>query len=423
MQFSIIIRTKNEEQWIGRCLDAIFQQSIQDFEIIVVDSGSSDETLSIVRKFPVRSLIEIDNFLPGKALNIGIAQARGEYIVAISAHCVPVTRFWLQELKEAIEFGRNDEIVAAYGRQIPIATSSLRDKRDLMNTFGLDFRVQEKDFFFHNANSIVKRKYLMSHPYDDTVTNVEDRIWAKEVIESGKKIAYTPHASVYHHHGLNHDNNELRMERVSSLIEPLYLSRQEMQSSNLTATATLIIVSLSKLPNLIRCLNQVIDSNIAKSIFVITNMFPNQNFSGVNFIHRDSVAGIDAMSIPRIIQYVRSQVQDHSERTDYYVFLTPKIVNRPDGLLESLFMKAQKNFLDVCFPAKKTFRNLWTKSANGNYAPVETNSSLRSKRNPQFEAYFSLGLVMSSYAAGQGQLLAEHVGILEIDFEPKLEEI
>ena len=224
MRFSIIIRTKNEEAWIGRCLKSVFNQSETDFEVIIVDSGSVDETISIAQEFPVAKIIRIKRFLPGEALNIGIKEATGKYVVALSAHCVPVAQNWLKELHDAITFDSREEIVAAYGRQIPIESSTPVDKRDLINTFGLDFLVQDKDFFFHNANSIVKREYLLAYPYSDTVTNVEDRIWAKEVIDRGHKIAYTPDAVVYHHHGLNHDNDEFRLQRVTSLIEPLYKS-------------------------------------------------------------------------------------------------------------------------------------------------------------------------------------------------------
>lgn len=423
MLFSIVIRTKDEEAWIGRCLKSIFRQSIQDFEVTIIDSGSSDETLQIVEKFPVKKIIHIKNFLPGNALNIGIKESCAKYIVTISAHCVPVTELWLEELRDAIEFDSQNDIVAAYGRQIPIASSSPLDKRDLMNTFGLDFLIQEKDFFFHNANSIVLRQYLIDHPYSDIVTNVEDRIWAKALIDRGHKIAYTPMALVYHHHGLNHGNDEARMDKVSSLIEPLYLSDQKFESYNLASKATVIIASLSPLPDLISCIDEVIESDVASSIYVVSNEAPNAGQEGVNFIDRATISGIDAMAIPNIVQFVRNEIQPQGENTDFYVFLSPKVKNRPTEFLGALLAKAESNFLDVCFPATSTYQNLWYKSKDGGYKPVETNLSLKTMRDPQFKAYFNLGLVMSNSAARLGKLSMDHVGILEIDFDPNSEEI
>ena len=76
METSIIIRTKNEEKWIGKVLEVLMQQSYKDFEIIVVDSGSTDRTLEIVKKYPIK-LIEIPqkDFTYPYALNVGCKSA------------------------------------------------------------------------------------------------------------------------------------------------------------------------------------------------------------------------------------------------------------------------------------------------------------------------------------------------------------
>ena len=66
---SIIIRTKNEERWISSCLDAVFKQEYKDFEVILVDNQSTDQTIEKAKKYPIH-LVSIKNFLPGKAINI-----------------------------------------------------------------------------------------------------------------------------------------------------------------------------------------------------------------------------------------------------------------------------------------------------------------------------------------------------------------
>ncbi len=92
---SIIVRTKNEEKLIDKCLSAVFNQSFKDFEVIVVDSGSQDKTLELAKQYPVK-IIEYrhidNNFKPGRALNLGIQNSSGKYIVMLSAHCVPENR-------------------------------------------------------------------------------------------------------------------------------------------------------------------------------------------------------------------------------------------------------------------------------------------------------------------------------------------
>ena len=87
---SIVIRAFNEEKHIGKLLKGIEQQTIKDIEIVVVDSGSTDGTLEIVKKFDVKMVnIDAREFTFGRSLNRGIQEARGKYIVIISAHCYP----------------------------------------------------------------------------------------------------------------------------------------------------------------------------------------------------------------------------------------------------------------------------------------------------------------------------------------------
>jgi glycosyltransferase involved in cell wall biosynthesis len=63
MLYSIIIRAKNEEAWIGRCLKSVFSQSERSFEVIIVDNNSVDDTVSIAKQFPIKEVLNIEKFL------------------------------------------------------------------------------------------------------------------------------------------------------------------------------------------------------------------------------------------------------------------------------------------------------------------------------------------------------------------------
>src|SRR3989344_3991542 len=112
---SIIIRTHNEEKHIGNLLRAIKEQEYKDYEVIVVDSGSTDGTLDIASKHEAKIInIESRNFTFGYALNVGAEAASGKYLVMVSAHVLPRDKHWLSNM--VITF--NDENVAmVYGRQ------------------------------------------------------------------------------------------------------------------------------------------------------------------------------------------------------------------------------------------------------------------------------------------------------------------
>ena len=72
-KISIIVRTKNEERWIGHCLKAIYEQDYPSFEVILVDNNSTDNTLEIAKRFPIKKFLNIDKFVPGKAIDLGVS--------------------------------------------------------------------------------------------------------------------------------------------------------------------------------------------------------------------------------------------------------------------------------------------------------------------------------------------------------------
>ena len=216
-EVSIIIRTKNEERWINECLNSIFSQSFKDFEIIIVDNNSNDKTIEKAKKFDIKHIINLEEYFPGKALNKGISQSLGEFIVAISAHCIPTNSHWLENLVKAIKEDSN--YAGVYGRQQPMSFSSDTDKRDLTLVFGLDRKIQLKDNFFHNANSIIRKKCWDLENYDNNITNIEDRLWAQSMLKKNFKILYEPSASVFHYHGINQEGNIERLHNVVKLIE------------------------------------------------------------------------------------------------------------------------------------------------------------------------------------------------------------
>ena len=76
---------------------------------------------------------------------MGIDESKGEIIICLSAHCIPLDNFWLNNLIKDL---KKKNIAAVYGRQVPLPYSSPFDKRDLLNTFGLDKKVQKKILFF-----------------------------------------------------------------------------------------------------------------------------------------------------------------------------------------------------------------------------------------------------------------------------------
>ncbi len=217
---SIIIRGKNEEDWLGLCLRSISMQTYKNFEVIYIDNDSKDASIKIAQEYKFTKIKKIKKFLPGNAINIGIRASKGKYIVILSAHCIPTNKYWLTQLVSSI---KSKSLAGVYGRQLPLESTSSDDARDLLITFGSEDRIQEKDSFFHNANSIIKREVWEKINFDNKISNIEDRDWAKKVLDIGYKVKYDASAAVYHFHGLHQHNNyeSFRASAVNSLIQKI----------------------------------------------------------------------------------------------------------------------------------------------------------------------------------------------------------
>ena len=202
MQASIVIRAKNEARDIRDTLTAVYRQvDVSQFEVIVIDSGSTDGTLEIVREFPAR-LIQIppERFTYGYAINLGVQQARGEFVVALSAHSLPLHDRWLANLLQPF----SDPLVGGvYGRHVP------RENATLPELFGMRLsgvmsdrpRRQTQDMMFSNANGAYRRFVALEHPFDERIPGAEDLAWADWILRQGWAVYYQPTAAVYHSHG------------------------------------------------------------------------------------------------------------------------------------------------------------------------------------------------------------------------------
>src|SRR5262249_33745764 len=131
MKVSVVIRSRNEECFIGAVLAEVFAQDYHaPYEVVVLDSGSQDRTLDIVRTFPARlEHLPAENFTFGYALNLGVRLAAGQYVVFLSAHCVPCNRSWLRELIQPLD--DDLQVVATYGKQEPQQGVNPFEEREL----------------------------------------------------------------------------------------------------------------------------------------------------------------------------------------------------------------------------------------------------------------------------------------------------
>ncbi len=195
---SIIIRCYNEEEHIGRLLSGILQQGRKDLEIIVVDSGSTDATLAIASRYPVKVIsIKKEDFSFGYSLNVGCEAAAGELHVIVSAHVYPVHHDWLDRLLEPFD---DERVGLVYGKQRGNETTRYSEHQVFKKWFPNQSMVNQGHPFCNNANSAIRRGLWERFRYDESLTGLEDLAFAKQLLGAGYKIAYQADAEIVHVH-------------------------------------------------------------------------------------------------------------------------------------------------------------------------------------------------------------------------------
>lgn len=218
---SIIIRTYNEEKFLGKLLSEIGNQTVtEEFEIIIVDSGSTDGTLEIAEEFNCRiTTIEKKNFTFGRSLNYGCRIANGDYFVFISAHCYPANKNWLSELvKPLIE---DPKVALSYGRQIGNEITKFSEHQVFAKYFPESISNAQGGFFCNNASSAIKKELWNEHQFDEHLTGLEDMAWAKFFFEKGYNINYVPVSIIYHIHEETWRKVKIRYEREAYALKEI----------------------------------------------------------------------------------------------------------------------------------------------------------------------------------------------------------
>lgn len=195
---SIVIRAYNEAKHIGRLLEGISQQTLQDVEIILVDSGSTDDTLTVAARYPVKVVhIRPQDFTFGHSLNRGIAAASSELIVIASAHVYPVYPDWLEHLLAPFD---DPQIGLTYGRQRGDGRTKFSEGQVFERWFPAQSQSRQYHPFCNNANAAIRRALWRQHPYDETLPGLEDLAWATWMMEQGRALSYVAEAEIIHVH-------------------------------------------------------------------------------------------------------------------------------------------------------------------------------------------------------------------------------
>lgn len=213
---STILLTKNGEQYLERVLTSLFaQKTARRVEVIVIDSGSTDGTLEIIERFPVKlSRIPPQSFNHGGTRNLGASLAQGTYLVFLSQDAEPADDRWLEHLVSPLD--EDEQVAGAYPGFLTRPGCHPMEQRETLEwplasaEIGVPLvkrAVGNPDYpanpwpyiYFPNTCSCIRRSVWVTFPFKP-VNFAEDQDWAKRVLEAGYVTVFVPKAVVLHSH-------------------------------------------------------------------------------------------------------------------------------------------------------------------------------------------------------------------------------
>ncbi len=205
---TVIITVHNGENFIRKCLDSILSLNYSNYEIIVVNDGSTDNTGKILLDYKDRiKIIETKVVGPSKARNLAVEQSRGEYVAFTDADCI-VSKNWLDELLSGFKEKQLKSVVGVGGDQLSPEDETEFGKiiNDFMHSIGMVDYVknnkQEINFTQHNPSCNVMYKkeiFVQMKGFREGLWPGEDVELDYRIIKSGYKLVFNPNAVVYHY--------------------------------------------------------------------------------------------------------------------------------------------------------------------------------------------------------------------------------
>jgi glycosyltransferase involved in cell wall biosynthesis len=235
--FSVVIPTHNRIAMLTRVLDALEQQrDAPEFETIVINDGSSDETDTVLSRRKGIAVRTQPNSGPGRARNQGVSLARGHFVIFIGDDTVPEPRFLAEHARTHRDSG-DDALVACLGYTGWPHGERVTAFMDYINDYGLQFgyRLIEDGGtvpfnFFYTSNISIDRRLLAENPFDTTFPSAawEDIELAYRLEARGLKIRYNAKAVTRHYHPMSVDSFARRQYTVGKSGAIFYRKHPEL---------------------------------------------------------------------------------------------------------------------------------------------------------------------------------------------------
>jgi CMP-N-acetylneuraminic acid synthetase len=271
---------------------------------------------------------------------------------------------------------------------------------------------------------MVRRSVVDLIPFDSEVTNIEDRLWAKEAIKRGYKLVYEPDASVFHYHGIHQSADPARARDVVCIMESRDTLDEEVGGTeqldlNIVAiiTAKGDPVTFCGRPLIEYTMQRAKESAFLKKIIVSTDSEKTRRLAagaGINapFL-RPPEFSRPGVGVEEVLKYSLAQIEENGEFPDAVVYLSIMQPFRPIILIDELISLFLKKGFDSVMAGYPVYKPCWIEK-EGRLNRVDEGFMPRDEKNPVHVGYAGLACVTYPEFLMQGKLLGDNVGIFEV---------
>ena len=190
---SVIIITYNRCRELERCLQSLKAQKNSHFEIIVVDGGSTDCTVDLIKQYPVKFVKESERSGVSAARNLGVSNSKGDIVVFLDDDAV-AEKYWLENLVKPFE---DERIAGVSGKVIPITNTLFN--REFAPDYDQGPDIIETRYFV-GCNMAFRKSALIEVGYFDSKIKYghDENELCSRLVSAGYRLIYTPYAVAHH---------------------------------------------------------------------------------------------------------------------------------------------------------------------------------------------------------------------------------
>lgn len=205
-KFSVIIPVYNAEKYLESCIESILMQTYQNYEIILVNDGSTDSSYDISKKNTEKhefiKLYNQNNQGASAARNHGIKVAVGEYIIFLDSDDTWISQDFLKTSADLLETSQRDVLFFGYEKDISSKNTQELNSgycADVNDKSVMDWLLKNKYISSSPCNKIISREFILKHAlYFEVSRHAEDIEWNYNLLNNLKRFAVIP-STIYNY--------------------------------------------------------------------------------------------------------------------------------------------------------------------------------------------------------------------------------